>query len=400
MEHLKRAKRNALLTYGIYGFENASATLPIWLLFFTRQLGFSVTAAIVLAMTRWMVIAIFNIPTGAWADRFGRAKIYRIGQFFYALSMVPFLLTNNFAILFIVQIIGGFVGAMSIGALMPLVKDAYSFAEIPDQKYTNFLSNRSIVVFISRLSAGILGAWLYSKHPYAPYVMEVVVLSSAWFLSLFLQDKMLVKATAQSNREHIKEALGFVWKQRFLRDYFLAILLLALATESVWTGLQPYFLERDIDPKFFGLLFGSIALMSASGAYWSRRVASKLSGIKIKLYVAMVIVFGSWIMRIDAIWAVLLAILPMGFTFGLSDPIDNYTIQKHTSSKHQSTVLSLRDLFQTGIFSTASVLVGRYIDLYSTTTMIKILSFQTIVCTVLIFVIFKLNMRPLSKITG
>jgi len=394
-------RRNTRFAYAINGLQNATTSLPIWLLFYTRQLHLSVTAAIVLLIARWGTVALCNIPTGAWADRFGRIKMYRLGQFFYALSFLPFLFTNNFVLLFVVQIIGGLMASMSIGVVEPLIKDTYELAGLPPRKFTHFLSNNTVVLYIFRLAAGIFGAWLYVKHPYGPYACDAGILMLAYVASLFMKEFRQESATAHSNRQHIGEALRYVWNHTYLRNFFFALILVAIATESTWTGLQPIFVYKDLPTATFGILFGIVALLSALGAYVSRHIADKVDGIKIYWCITMAATVGTALFLVPAQWVSIIALIPLGLAFGFIEPIGNTNFQRHTTSKYQSTVLSLRSLLYTGFYALVSVLVGRYVDLFTTKTMILIITIQGAVCSLVlggIWLATALPVRPKPQV--
>jgi MFS family permease len=383
----KTAKQNRLLAYAMTILENASFSLPIWLLFYTRQLGLNVTAAIALSMTRWISMAICNIPTGAWADRYGRVKIYRYGQFIYALSLLPFVFTRSLPILVAAQIIGGFTGSMTIGTLQPLVKDGHELADLPAKHYKNYLSTDTALLYSSRVLAGVLGAWLYSRFPKGPYILEFAVLFAAFLVSLFLRELRVEKSAESTNRKHMSEALRYIWQNSYLRSFFAVMLLAIVATESLWTGLQPIFVLRTIQPEYFGLLFGVVATLSACSSMLSRHLPDSVGGIRLFTYYMGLAVVGVGLIQFASVWLTVLALVPLGFAFGFFQPTKYATIQKRTSSKYQSTVLSAASLTSMMFYGTVSILVGRYIDAFGTRTMLTIISIQAVVCTSITFII-------------
>ena len=381
------AKRNQLVAYVITVCENASFSLPIWLLFFTRQIGLSVTAAIALSIVRWVAMSVSNIPTGALADRFGRVRLFRLGQPLYALTYLPFLFTKNLPVLVVAQLLGGLFGAMTIGTMQPLVQDGHILANLPKQMYKNYLSTDTALLYSSRLLAGIFGAWLYSRYSRGPYILEFIVLFTAFLTSLFLHEHRIEKPKVASNRKHMSEAIRYIWKYAYLRYFFAVVLLATLATESMWTALQPYFLHRGIAPQYFGVLFGIVALMSALGALLSRKMSDEINGIRIYACCIAATIVSVLLAIVHSKWLVPVALLPMGFSFGFMQPTRFATIQKHTSSKYQSTVLSASSLSTMLFYSIASILVGRYVDLFGTATMLKVILVQACVCMLLVGVL-------------
>jgi MFS family permease len=69
----------ALLYYLISFFLACLFISPIWTFFFTSYHNFSFSSAVFLTVLTGIANFIFEIPSGSWADRFGRKRIYILG---------------------------------------------------------------------------------------------------------------------------------------------------------------------------------------------------------------------------------------------------------------------------------------------------------------------------------
>src|SRR5262249_35927207 len=134
------AQRNTRAAYLVEGFKNSRASLPIWVLFSTHQLHLTLPPALIFFQSPWATTGLCKVATGAWADRFGRVRLYRLAQPLYALTFVPFLVTKNFALLFVVQVLGGFLGALTSGNIQPVIKANYDQEQVPKKFFTHYLS--------------------------------------------------------------------------------------------------------------------------------------------------------------------------------------------------------------------------------------------------------------------
>ena len=391
----KTAARNARFVYIIEAFESASWSIPIWLLFFTRQLGFSLQLAAAIGMTRWITQAICNVPTGALAGRYGRVKLYKYGQLGFALSYAPFLFTKNVPILFVVQILGGLFGSMTVGALRPVVQEAFKKADFSDQKYKHFVSNATITSYASRLLAGVIGAWLYIKHPFMPYALLIPSLSAAWFLSFFLREPKRAHSV-NSNRKHISDALKYAYNNKQIRLFFIGIIFLVISTESIWTAFQPYFVAREVPVALFGVLFGLVAMSSMIGAYFARKLPHKVNGLRVYLFICLNALLISILMSLKVNWLAYVVVVTAGFAWGFIDPINHYVIQREVDIKYQSTVLSLKSFVYTGSFALTSIAVGFYVDHFGVETMHKILVFQALTCLIVVFILKLLSAKKVK----
>lgn len=387
----KVARKNELYAHIFRGLDNISFSLPIWILFFNKDLGLSLSTAIILGSTRWIVSSICELPTGSWADRYGRLKLLRIGVLGAFITLVPFLFTSNLLILFASQILGGFFTAMSSGVLNPIVKDSFTKAKKSDQAYKRYLSTNNTILYSSRLVSGVLGALIYVKFPYGPYILDIFAGCLALFATIGLKEVWVKKSDAKSNYQQISEALKLTYKNAYLKSFFVIIILYTFVSESIWTALQPTFDFREINPAYFGIFFGIIAGASALGSYLYRHVPESYDGMKIRVYMTLGVVLGAILMQVDAVWAVVIFCVIMGLSFGWATVNASLTIQQHVAPHHQSTMLSFYSLLGTIFYSIGSLMVGVYVGLFDVQTLIYILLAQSVIAFVVVLSIARIS---------
>lgn len=392
----KTAARNARFVYVIEFFENSFWTLPIWVLFFTRQLGFSLQLATIVSMSRWISQAIFNVPTGAWADRVGRAKLYKYGQLGYALSFAPLIFTNKLYILLPCQIIGGLFGSMTVGVLRPMVQESFRQSKMLGNEYKHFVSNTTIFSYAGRLLSGIVGAWLYVRYPYAPYFLLVPSLSVSWVLVFFVKEPTINKDPEISNNKHIKDAVMYLKSHRLLKLFMYGVVIKVIATESIWAAFQPYFVARNIPVALFGFMFGAVAVASMLGAYLARRLSHEVNGLKVFVFMCAGSLVSASLMSLRIAAFAYFVVLLAGFAFGFSDPVNHYVIQREVDVKYQSTVLSLRSFLYTGAFAVASIFIGFFVDHYGVQGMLNMLVIQSITCVAIISYLYFLSVKKVK----
>ena len=91
--------RNRAAYYLIQYFSGVAFILPIWVIFNREFLELSNTAAFILGTIQYWLIFLFEIPTGAWADKYGRLLVFRIGALLQLAGVASFVITKDFAIL-------------------------------------------------------------------------------------------------------------------------------------------------------------------------------------------------------------------------------------------------------------------------------------------------------------
>ncbi|MBD3280073.1 MFS transporter, partial [Candidatus Dojkabacteria bacterium] len=77
---MKKSTKKNILLYNIITFLiYAQFALPVWAFYGTEYLELSFSQVAMLVSLASFVRVILEVPTGSWADRFGRKKIFVVG---------------------------------------------------------------------------------------------------------------------------------------------------------------------------------------------------------------------------------------------------------------------------------------------------------------------------------
>lgn len=96
---------------------------PIWSFFFTEHLHFSLGWAIFVTALIGFTTFLFEIPTGSWADRFGRKKLYITGLLIEMVGTSFYLWADNIPLFLLSAVISGLGYALMSGNIEALVHD-------------------------------------------------------------------------------------------------------------------------------------------------------------------------------------------------------------------------------------------------------------------------------------
>jgi MFS family permease len=374
------ANTNAVIGNVLAGLEYSDFLLPLWVLFYIDHFGFSLLAAITLGLTWDISAAVFDIPTGALADRLGRLKIYRIGMLGRCMSYLPFFFTANYSVLLAVSVVGGLFSALTSGSILPVVHESMKkyTPGVAEAKYSKFLGRESAARYVGRFISGIVGAIVYKSHPYGPLLLFVIVLLLAFFVSFLMVDVVPQEKPVLSNNRHIMEGARFVWKHIELRKLYIGMILSMIVTEPLWILFQPIFRQQGIKLELMGIIYGVIAVSSAVGSLFYRRISHMLSGNDVNILIAVV-----WLLSTAAIslkvpqltWLVLAA---CGFVVGFFDPNVNSLAAKYGCSKFHSTILSIQSFLIVAAYCLASLLGAFYANKFGIETGLRIIMVQSI----------------------
>ena len=120
---LKKMNKNIKIYY-ITEFLGALVfSTPIWTFFFTLHLGFSMGWAVFITTLGGFMNFLFEIPTGSWADRFGRKKLYITGLFIGIIGMSFYLWADSVYLFILSATIIGFGSALMTGNIEAMIHD-------------------------------------------------------------------------------------------------------------------------------------------------------------------------------------------------------------------------------------------------------------------------------------
>lgn len=359
--------------------------LPIWVIFNTEYLGLSNTQAYILGATTWGLSALFEIPTGSIADRYGRKRNYQIGALLYAVAMASYFLFGNFYVLLLFQVIGALGIAMQSGSLDALVHDSLR------QKGKNKVNKRvqSInmsVFFFGRGITVFVAGYLYLMDERLPYLMMAAFLLVSWLTSSFMEEIRLEKSEKIRSSKHVADTLVAMRSKYRLSSNLSAILLIVLAIESVFAIYQPYFKQVGISVQNIAAVYGCHAITSSIGSYYFDKLSDKLKLGKVLLITIAThtLTTGLMVLGVSSFLLIVVFTAIQGFVGGYAYSSIILLIQKDVGSKHQSTALSIGSMGYMGTYMVSSIAIGVLLDLLSfqtTSVLIAVLTGVVLIST-------------------
>jgi len=135
-------------------FTSLQFILPIWLIYYTITIGFSVTEAMILGSISYFASTVLEIPTGIIADKYGSKTSYVIGALLIVVSSLFYLFTPNFWLYFASGLIEGLGYALMSGCLESLIYE-HLVESKSQESYSKITSNKQSIFFIGRIIASL-----------------------------------------------------------------------------------------------------------------------------------------------------------------------------------------------------------------------------------------------------
>jgi MFS family permease len=364
---MNNVRRYHLITFLL----NLSFTLPIWVIFGTDYLGLTNLQSYWLGTFYWLISAVFEIPTGSWADRFGRKRVFSWGVAVGIATLILFVLTKNFYLLMISQIAAGFAVALKSGPLTSLIYD-WLLDQKREKEFLNITSNNLTYLFVGRVIGGALGGIAYTIYPTLPYILLIIADVIVWVIVQGLIESRHLTEEPLSDKVVIRESISnFI---RLMKKFDFALVMYAsiafsCLANALWFAYQPYFQRFGFDGKVIGLLYMPLSLASAFGSQIIKRIIPRIHTTW--LYTIMLAITGlvGLAMNSLSIWVGMVAIVCLAIIFGFDNPATAAFFQHYYPSKIRATMSSIESLIGSLVLVTASVTTGYFLDQYSLNTL-------------------------------
>lgn len=272
--------------------------LPVYVFYF-RHYDISLFQVALLAAVFEATIIIFEIPTGLFADRFGRKLSTFTGFILFALSALIFMSYRNFAGFLVAEIIFGLAETFISGALEALAVDSLDQRE-KDARLPRLFANRTVfktsALLIGMISGGLLASWILQ----ALFVPVMIIAGIGSLISLSLAEAGR-RSSGSSDKVKPRASLP---KAIFRNGAVTALFAIGLFSNFVYEPADQFwqvlFSEvKNIDASFFGFITAIGLILVVTVARFSEKLydhlALYLSGCFVLTGIALFVAAGSGI---------------------------------------------------------------------------------------------------------
>ncbi len=329
-----------------------------------KEIGLSFVQMGLLFTVMSIAAIIFEIPTGAVADIYGRKFSTILG--YILMTLIPLLVffTTEYYLILLAFILLGISSTFISGADQAWIVDLLKISkkkELIEHYYTKDRSINSLAGFIS----GFLGALFVSL-----FGLKIIWLSfSATYLfgTIFLIfGKEKFKKRKQHIREHFKEfithnkeSLRYSKNNKntskiLLSTLFWGVVVYVLMAEIIWV---PLIQSLGLKDAFFGFLTSGVWAIGIFAPFLGMFIYKKMKSRKnfLILVLTLILLSTSLVLFFNSLWAIILIYIFTLSLFEFWSPINMSLFHSFLPNKIRATVLSFRSF----IFS----LIGAFIPL-------------------------------------
>lgn len=351
--------------------------MPIVVLFMKSN-GLDLRAVMLVNAVYSLSIAVFEIPSGYFSDRFGRKQSLVIGTLFISLQFVAYSLSYDFWGLVLGGLIGGIGASFISGTDSALLYDTLQHLN-RTHDYLKWEGRTYALGTFSEAVAAILGGWVaYQYSLRSPMYVQVGISLIGVLAALTLVEPVVQRDHQRSNSEQMRYILCHLFVQNKPLRFFVGISTLGgLPTLLLAWFAQPYFETQQLPEHQIGYLWAAlnstVAVFSLTAHRWTGPLNSlTLVGIILTGFVGGYALLGTY----GSTWvsAGLCSLFLMYALRGLATPTFLHLINQKAPADMRATILSIRGFLIRLGYATTAPLLGWVADVYTIAEVFMLLS--------------------------
>ncbi|MEO1373024.1 MAG: MFS transporter [Cyanobacteria bacterium J06635_10] len=370
-------RSNIWKLYILKGLEFAWFPIPTIIIFYEHN-GLSFEESLLLKTILSLSILIFEIPSGYFADIFGRKACLVSGGLVWCLGLLFYCFQTSFTAFAIAEVLSGIAGSLISGANTALGFD--SLVEMnQEQNYRHIEGKLGAIAGVTEAICGLLGGLVAAINLVYPFYLQTICIFLYFLIALSLVEpnshQSSINPSPAGNNKGIIQTINHreIWETiRFalLDNKNVKWLILFSANFGIATFLAVWLSQADMQSRglaisSFGFAWAAFHFIMSFASFKATSIEN-LWGTK-KVFLGLILLLGlSYIFLglINQVWGIIFIAL-IYFSRGVRNPLTLNHINQNLPSSIRATVLSINSfIFRLGFIVIAPV-IGWITDTYS-----------------------------------
>ncbi|MFB3163410.1 MFS transporter [Neobacillus sp. 179-J 1A1 HS] len=349
--------------YLIIFFHNLIPAYVIERLFW-EQRGMTVLMVVLCEIIYAVSIVIFEIPTGVFADKFGRKTLLVIGAVLSMFEFIILLFAYEFWTFALVVFLAGISSACTSGAWNALLYDSL-LTDKKQESFEKIVGRMNSLDFIAALLAALSGSVLAK---YVGFEFNYIVSAASMFLGMVLTHLLKEPPRNRQQRKNEKSQSAFlVYVRKSITFYktnpkVVTIITNAMGIAAFITYLdefwQLYLDEIEFSVLFFGLFSACISLARIPGNLLAAYLLIYFKAQSIILFILGITTVCFFMIAIFPGVIGLSMIILIFLASGVIDPVVTGFLHHNGSSEIRATIESVQSLIESIITFTVGIGFG------------------------------------------
>lgn len=344
-------RRNLNVMRVLACFQFALVIIPV-LVPIMKSYGLSMAQIMMTQTVSGLSTLLLEIPSGVFADRFGRCMALWIGGFLVGVTFTILFFARSFEMLCLFELVAAVALSLISGADTSLAFESEKALGLPSgseiQKIHSWFSWGEAIA--SLVCVFVLMYWDFS-------VLLWLQMGIGWIVFLCvlpLREPVRVAVTSEKKQESKRHLLVFSAARNHLGEIVsdfkgiphLPVLLLFYLSICAWTyfafwGLQPLLIEHAVPEMTFGLIYALMHFSTGFSSRWATAFRDGLSRYAIHLMLPCLLVFSYVVFQINWVGAVIIAGVATAFIRGIVVPLVKLSINEHVGDARRATLNSV-----------------------------------------------------------
>ncbi len=346
-------------------FSNLLILGPIMTIFFLAK-GLNFTQIFTIGAVNSLFVVLFEVPTGAVADKYSRKLSIIIGCIMWIISLFIYIYAQSFATFIIAEIIFSIGMTFKSGAEAAILYESLKLEGREREFQTIVGKGRSYFLYASAIGSLVAG-FVYSYNIYLPFMISIVFIFISLAIAILFKEPKLNEFKVHNDIKYtqvIKNSAGLIIHNRKVLNVVLFSTVTFIFMRMAYPFYQPHMQASGVDVKYFGVIFFAFNIVAGFSA---KRIDIFIK--KTKPY-SMLSVGG-----LVAFSYILLGLFPVliSFTFiflqqitrGLGNPVFSKYINKNIPSDYRATIISFNSLIGNVGVIILQPIFGYLVDKYS-----------------------------------
>jgi MFS family permease len=353
------ADRNVRLLYGLALAREFTPLLAVWVVYLTDFRHLTLTQIGIMEGLFWGVKLLLEVPSGAFADRFGRRATMIMGIGMEAAGTAIFAVAGDFTLLAVSYVIWSGGLAFRSGNDEAYLYDTLSSAG-RESEYTDRIGVYFALSTVALLAGGLVGGVLAEVAS-----LQVAILAALIPFALALPIVLSMEEPPTHRMAHttslmrtLHDGVSAVWRKRELRSIVMLQIALSGALPAFFLLSQPFLDAHGVTLALFGVLAIPVHLARTVAGLASGRVSRRF-GLPVTLTASLLGVSGGLLALAAVDHVVAFAGLALAMaSVALALPAIGAYVNDRTESRIRATVLSVGPMGSSVVLAITSAVAG------------------------------------------
>jgi len=355
---------------------------PILVLFLISK-GLSFTEIMVLQSISAIAVVLFEVPTGAVADKIGRKESILLGALLWAISLGFYVVGTSFPMFILAEVIFSLGATFKSGADNALIYDSLKVMGREKEFQSIEGKARSFALYAQAVGS-IIAGFVYEVNKNLPFLISVIFMLVTIIITLKFKEPPIEGKVGKygiNYMQQIKESGKFIISHEKIKAIIIFTMMFFIFYRTAFYYYQPYMEAVKIPVRYFGIIFFVFNITAAFASKRSHWIMDKTKP-KTLTYMALLMIISFVLMGAVKMWFGVFAILFQQVARGIYRPVTTKYLNKHIPSDKRATVLSFQSLACNMSVAIAFPLMGVLKDHENIFTTHMVLGIAMIILTV------------------